>query len=308
MKQSKYKKSLLDEKRNRKGYLFILPFVVGFVTIFLPCLFKSLYYAFSSVTLTKQGFLIEAAGWSNFHRLFFVDINFRVMLLSAIKNIIIDTLLVMIFSFFVANILNQKFIGRSFIRAILFLPVILSTGLISAVEFNDLTMSMYMNAGESAVRDALTTSGSAFELESLLLSVSSEISPSLITFLDNSIRNTTGIINASGVQILIFMAALQSIPVSVFEASKVEGATKWQEFWKITFPILTPMIFVNLIFTIIDTFTRPSYQILETVNQLAFDKNSMGLASAFSWVFFILIAITLVIVTAFISPKIHYEN
>lgn len=296
----------LTRRKNRVGYLFILPFVVGLFAIFLPCLIKSLIYSFQNVSIGSGGFTAAPAGWSNYHRLFFVDVTFRVQLLNAVKSILVDTMLILIFSFFVANVLNQKFIGRSAARAILFLPVILATGLISAVQHNDMSMGLYGNAAAGSITD--TVSGGAFDLESLILLVAADLNTDVVEFLVDSVNNTATVINNSGVQILVFMAALQSIPQSVFEASRVEGATAWQEFWKITFPMVTPMLLVNLVYTIVDTFTRPEYGILELVEQQAFERNNMGYASAISWVFFVLIAITLLLVTGLVSKRIQYND
>lgn len=302
----KQKTSGLARRKNRLGYIFILPFVIGFVCIFLPCLIKSLIYSFNDVTLTSHGFTVKPAGWENYHRLFFVDVTFRVQLLNAIKNILVDTLLIMVFSFFVANVLNQKFHGRGAARAILFLPVILATGVISSVQNNDMTMGLFGSAASNGVSGAMA--GSSMGLKDIIVTVAADLNPGVVDFIVTSVENTTDIINASGVQILVFMAALQSIPASVFEAAKVEGATAWQEFWKITFPMVTPMLLVNLIYTIIDTFTRPSYGILDMVEEQAFYRNQMGFASAISWMFFLLIAVTLVIVTALVSRGIHYDD
>lgn len=304
----KRRASRLLRRRDRYGYAFIAPFLVGFLLIFLPCMVKSGIYAFHDVRLTSAGMVSAPVGWENFHRLFFVDADFRAVLLTALKNILVDTLLIMVFSFFVANVLNQKFIGRSAARAILFLPVILATGLISSVETGDLSMSLYGNAAAGTVGSAMAAENTLFSMEGLLTSVSADISPALVTFLTDSVENTAAIINASGVQILIFIAALQSIPQSVFEASRVEGATVWQEFWKITFPMLTPMLLVNLVYTIVDTFTRPSYGILDMVQEQAFNNNRMGFASAISWVFFIMIALVLAVVMGLVSRKVHYSD
>ncbi|MBQ8753049.1 MAG: sugar ABC transporter permease [Clostridia bacterium] len=297
--------SKLTSRKNRIGYLFILPFVIGLVCIFLPCLAKSLIYSFNEITSGKGGWTLEFVGWDNYYRLFFVDVQFREQLLNALKGIFVDTLMIMVFSFFVANVLNQKFLGRGAARAILFLPVILSTGVISAVQYNDMSMGLFGNAA-NGINSGI--GGSSVDLEALIVLVAADLSPKIVTFLVDSVNNTTEIINSSGVQILVFMAALQSIPQSVFEAAKVEGATPWQEFWKITFPMVTPMLLVNLVYTIVDTFTRPSYGILEMVNTQAFNNDNMGFASAISWAFFLLMALVLALVVGIVSRYIQYND
>ena len=300
--------SRLNLRHGRWGWLFIAPFVIGFVLILLPCVIKSAYYSFCDVKLTGGGFVIEQIGWENYRRLLFVDTTFRVELLEALKNIVLDTLMIMIFSFFVANVLNQKFIGRSAARAILFLPVILATGLISSVESNDLIHTMYGSASTAAAGAVPETLAGLLNMEDMLVGLFSTANADLVEFIARSVENTTDIINASGVQILIFMAALQSIPSSVFEAAKVEGATSWQEFWKITFPMVMPMLLVNLIYTIIDTFTRPAYGILDMVQEQTFTYGRMGYAAAISWVFFAMIGVVLVVVAGTVSRGVHYTD
>jgi ABC-type sugar transport system permease subunit len=121
-----------------------------------------------------------------------------------------------------------------------------------------------------------------------------------------AIDNTYSIVNSSGVQILIFLSALQSISPSIFESAKVEGATKWEEFWKITFPILTPMILVSTVYTIIDSFTNPRYRVLEYIRENAFASNRLGFASAMAWIFFLIIAVIIWMVFGLVSRRVHY--
>ena len=123
-----------------------------------------------------------------------------------------------------------------------------------------------------------------------------------------AIDNTYTIVNRSGVQILIFLSALQGISPSIFEASKMEGATKWEEFWKITFPMITPMILVNTVYTIVDSFTNPSYGMLKYVQNQMFSLNRMGYASAVSWVYFAIILVVLICVFKVTAKRITYIN
>ena len=121
-----------------------------------------------------------------------------------------------------------------------------------------------------------------------------------------AVDNTYKIVNSSGVQILIFVSALQSINPSVFEAAKVEGATKWEEFWKITFPLLTPMILVNIVYTVVDSFTNPAYKVLDYIESQAFEGNRLGYASALSWAYFLIVLMVLGVVWRLIARRVQY--
>ena len=306
MKKNKVFSLSLSKRIGMYGYLFILPLLIGLLFIFLPCFIQSLYYAFCDVKISFNDVSTTFVGFGNFKEAFLSDVSYREILLNTIRGTIVDTIIILSFSFFVSSILNQKFAGRGIARAIFFLPVILSTGIVAAVD----------TATTSAMVDAVgSTAGSAFggdafssffDLEAMLLSMN--LPQGITSIITYAVDNTYTIVNRSGVQILIFLSALQGIPASIFEASKMEGATKWEEFWKITFPMITPMILVNTIYTIIDSFTDPSYGMLEYVQEQMFVRNKMGYASAVSWVYFVIILILLLILLKITAKKITYTN
>lgn len=298
----------LTARKNRVGYIFVMPFIIGLVAIFVPTVIDSVVYSFSEVSINFNNVSNSFIGWQNFIQAFTVDIYYRQILLSTIQGMLLDTLIILLFSFFIANILNQKFIGRSAARMIFFLPVILSTGIVTVAETGNIAMSIYQSSSNSAsaVAGAFESGGlsSFFDLEGFISTI--QISPQLTDTILYAVDSTYKIVNSSGVQILIFLSALQSINPSVFEAAKVEGATKWEEFWKITFPLLTPMILVNTVFTVVDSFTNPEYKVLEYIQQQAFENNKMGYASALSWVYFLIVLVVLAIVWRLIARRVHY--
>ena len=298
----------LTVRKNRVGYVFVAPFIIGLVTIFIPTIIDSLRYSFGNVSIKFDSVETQFTGWSNFVFAFGVDIYYRQILLEAVQGMLLDTLIILLFSFFIANVLNQKFIGRGAARTIFFLPVILSAGIVSAAENGNMAMSMYESSSNnaSAVAGAFGGGGLSafFDLEGLISSIN--ISPELVGTILYAVDNTYKIVNSSGVQILIFISALQSINPSVFEAAKVEGATKWEEFWKITFPLLTPMILVNIVYTVVDSFTNPAYRVLSYIQTQAFESNKLGYASALSWVYFLIVLVVLGVVWKLISRRIHY--
>lgn len=96
----------------------------------------------------------------------------------------------------------------------------------------------------------------------------------------------------SGVQILIFLAGLQTISPSLYEAAKCDGATKWESFWKITFPMLMPMIFVNTLYSIVNSFTNPNNFMMNHIISNVFGANGdYAYGSAMGWIYFVLIFI-----------------
>lgn len=306
MKKRKRFSLSLTQRNGMYGYVFILPLLIGLAFIFLPCLIQSFYYAFCDVQISFSDVSASFVGLENYKTAFLSDVSYREILLDTIRGTIVDTIIILSFSFFISSILNQQFAGRGLARAIFFLPVILSTGIVAAVDTATAT-AMAETAG-SAVGSAFSgdTFSSFFDLEAMLLSMN--LPEGITSIIVYAVDNTYNIVNRSGVQILIFLSALQGIPASVFEASKMEGATKWEEFWKITFPMITPMILVNTIYTIIDSFTNPSYGMLAYVQKQMFSLNKMGYASAVSWVYFLILLVVMLCLFKVTAKRINYTN
>lgn len=295
----------LVERKNMVGYLFVLPFIIGLVTIFIPAIINSLRYAFSNVNILFDNVQLTFTGWSNFNQALFYDTTFRVDMLAVVQGMIGDLITIIFFSFFIAIVLNQKFVGRGVARTVFFLPVLLATGIIAAADVT----TKFSNGGiatVSAISTAFNNGAMAklLDLKKMLLSIN--ISPGLTSFIVGTTNNTYNIVNSSGVQIIIFLSALQGISPSLFESAKVEGATKWEEFWKITFPMLTPMILVNVIYTIVDSFANPKYSVLTYISNMAFESNKFGLSAAFSWIYFLVILAIIGIIWGLIAKRIQY--
>lgn len=294
----------LSDKKNMAGYIFILPVIIGLVFIFLPALIDSLIYAFHDVRIGFGGVEKEPVGIQNFYDAFLTDPNFITLFISGIRGMFFDSAVIILFSFFMSNVLNQKFHGRGICRVIFFLPVVLSMGVVAEMEGAN-EMFNAMNGMESST-DAFDQLGlgAIFSVSRILDYMG--LPMSLTNIIATILSNMYGILNASGVQILIFLSALQSISPSVFEAAKMEGATKWEEFWKITFPMLTPSLLVCVVYTVISTFTNPTYGIMDYIETQGFDTGKYGYASALSWIYFIVVIVVLGIATGIISKRVTY--
>lgn len=301
----KGRKRPLFTKRELSGYIFLLPVILGAVFIFIPAIANSLIYSFNNVTVEFSGIAKTFVGWQNYIDAFMVDTEFRLILVSATKGIVLDTVVIILFSFFISNVLNQQFKGRGIARMIFFMPVILTTGIVAKIEG--------ANALYSTMEIATESSGSAFGQMGLRGFFNLEASldgmglPAFATgIVKGVVGNIQNIVNSSGVQIIIFISALQAINPSIFEASKMEGATKWEEFWKITFPLLLPNVLVCVVYTIIDTFTNPIYGVVDYIQSQAFNSGKMGYAAALSWIYFVIVLVFLGISASIISRRITY--
>ncbi|MBQ1464487.1 MAG: sugar ABC transporter permease, partial [Ruminococcus sp.] len=242
-----------EKRKALYGYGFIGLWLLGTMFFFLIPLVKSFWYSFNEVSIGEGKMITTFVGLDKYAFVLNADPNYTTYL----KNMLLETLwktpLVLIFSLFIAVILNQKFRGRTLARAIFFLPVIIATGPVYKIINGD--MSSTGNTGASQFSTMFSTDLVGELLQFLgIYGLSDNMSTMISTVADNIF----GIVWASGIQILIFLAALQNIPPSAREAAQVEGATAWEYFWKITFPYVSPFILANLIFTVIDSFTSPT--------------------------------------------------
>ncbi len=314
----KKKVASLDAKKSRAGWLFVLPFVIGFVLLYIPMLFQSVQFSFSEINiLTNQGgggggYELEFVGWENYSKALFNDANFVRVLTSSLKQLVLDVPAIVIFSLFMAIVLNQKMVGRAVFRAIFFIPVILTTGLIDQIDQSNAVMS-YMNSGgiDTGASDALnggTDIISALDVTSLLGNMA--VGTELVEYVVDVVNNIFNIVNRSGVQMLIFLAGLQSISPAIYESCTMDGATGWETFWKITFPMISPMILVNTIYTVIDSFTSKSNEVMTYINTIyeGTTRDARVLSSAMSWIYFLVVLVLIAAVAGIISLFVFYQR
>ena len=299
-KKKKQKKMLdLSQQQARAGWLFISPFIFGVCMFFIIPLIKSFWYSLTDVQFILGGTITTWNDFANYIEAFRGDIDFLPMLTTALGNILWQVPVIIIFSMFIALILNQKFRGRVFARAIFFLPVIVTSGIIISIINNDYYAGQVEQGGQTS---SMFSVGS---IQTILMNsgFSDELIELFVTIADN-IFNITW---KSGVQILLFLAGLQSVPGQLYEAAKVEGATGWETFWKITFPMITPQIIINVTYSVVDSFTDYENEVMQYVYNLGFFQMRYGYSSAVAWIFFICIIAILGIVNFFLNKIAFYQ-
>ena len=203
---------------------------------------------------------------------------------------------------FIAVVLNQKFRGRALARAVFFLPVIIATGPVYEIISGDIKSTG--NTGAAQFSTMFRTDLVGDLMRDLGFYGMSERMTSFITTVAD---NVFGIVWSSGIQILLFLAALQNIPPSAREAAQIEGATAWEYFWKITFPCVSPFILANLIFTVIDSFTNPMNRVMRRIMLCQTEEMNYGLSSAMTWLYFGIVLIAIGAAAAIINRFIYYE-
>ncbi len=306
MKKNK-KKLSLTTKRSINGYLFILPWLIGFICFYARSLFMSMQFSLSELTVNPGGgYSLKFVGLDNFIYAFRVHGSFKQILTTSVGDMLIDVPLITFFSLFMAILLNKKFRGRTLVRAIFFLPVILNSGAI--MDAMDLARSMMSGGISSASAElAETASGAGVSLEYYFQMFGNLGVPEVvIEYISGAVNRISDIINASGVQIIIFIAALQSIPGSMYEVAKIEGATTYETFWKVTFPMVMPHIITNVVYTVVDSFAESD--VVDLAYKTAFTDNNYGLSSVMSLVSTVVTCLILVIVCRFIQKRTFYYN
>ena len=300
----KRKKVSLDTRKARAGYVFVLPFILGVILIYVPILLDSIWFSLTERDSSNPMKVVYDFVWFKYYsEAFTKNPNFVSNLVSGIQQLIFEVPAVIIFSLFIAVVLNQKMLGRAAFRAIFFLPVIVSTGIMETINAADF-MSSQAQAG---INDGSGGGGaneiiSALDVEKLFSSM--KVGGELVTYVVGIVNNVYNIINYSGVQMLIFLAGLQSISPSIYEACRIDGATGWETFWKVTFPMISPMILVNSVYTIIDAFTRTQNPMIKYINTVSSQSSS----TAMSWTYFVIIMLIIGAVAAIASTFIFYQR
>jgi len=291
----------------RVGTLFILPFIIGFIVFMLKPMYQSLSMSFMKNVQIAVGAGYTNEGWSldNFNYAFSVDPYFNQRLIEEISRMGVNTIATLVMSFVIAVILNQDFKGRTLARVIFFMPVILSSGVLPGIEKQNEFYNMMQGISDS-VADSAGVNITAVLQD--LLSVSG-VGTSVFSIIFDMIEALYDIIMASGIQIIVFLSGLQNIPRSLYEAADVEGCTAWESFWKITFPMVSPLLIVNCIYTIIDFFMKNDNKVMERINEVMYKQMRFGESAAMSWIYFGVALLFIGISSAIISKGVqHYEN
>ncbi|MDE5861389.1 MAG: sugar ABC transporter permease [Ruminococcus sp.] len=284
-------------RKSLYGYGFIGLWLFGTVIFFLIPLVKSLIYSFSEVTIDSGKTITEYVGFEKYIKVLTEDEKFTEYLTDMLIETLWKTTVIIIFSLFIAVILNQKFRGRTFARAVFFLPVIIVTGSAYRIITGNINSS-----GNNDISDFSTVLSTDFMGDFLEFIGIYGVSDKVNDFISAVADNIYGIVWNSGIQILLFLSALQNIPVSVREASLIDGATAWEFFWKITVPYIKPFIVANIVFTVIDTFTNPLNKVMERISVMR-NQWAFGEASAMTWFYFAVIMLITAITVIIFSKR-----
>lgn len=295
----------MEKKHNLKGLIFVTPFILGFIMFFAYPMISSLVLSFSNI-VNVETFKMKFTGITNYETALLVDTDFIPKLISSTWTTMINLVVILVFSLFMAVILNRKIVGKSFFRAAFFLPMIIGAGFVlDTILGRNMDANFQIMAGARALN-----TGGLMSLQGIIISenLALLLGPDFALVIQNALNVLSNALWISGVQTIIFLGALQSIPTSYYEAGFVDGATEWDKFWLITLPLVTPTILLNAVYTMIDSFTNIDNAVIRYTIDAAFNNFRYGFGSAMSWIYFLVISIVIGLVFVVFRKSIYYAN
>ncbi len=292
------RKFLRMNRTNAVGVLFVLPFLIGFIFLFFKPMLASIIYSFNVVGFDEQGMTLKFVGLDNYRYALFSDAEFLKELLAVAGSALAKVVVIMFMSMFVAMLLNQKFYGRLFFRTVLFLPVIFGADVILAIFAESDAYTMLSGTSNSLA--SVGKEANVF-LEELMRSFG--FSSGMMNALSSNIRGIFDLTWEMGIQTVLFIVGFQTIPPHLYEVCEMEGATKWETFWKVTFPLLSPTILLCLIYTVIDTFNSDNNVVRIISANMA---HLLHYACAQTWLYTLIVFAFVMTIYGLVSRKTIY--
>jgi len=282
----------MDQRHKLHGYIFVSPFILGTLIFFAFPLAISIKLAFGHVT-KLSGFIIEWIGIANFKQALIFDINFLPMFYNLMLNTIRDIPLIIIFSLFISILINKSMRGRGLLRLIFFMPFLLGSG----------EVIQHMR-NQGIHQQVLSIADGTLIPRELIVYLGKNAAETIDLFFGTIVNVMWG----SCVQILIFLSGIQSIPVSLYEASHMDGASAWENFWKITLPMLSPVLLVNTAYTIIDSLAAPDNWVVVSIYNTAVWQGNHNAGAAMGVMYFSIVITLVSAVLYFMSKRVYYED
>lgn len=298
------KRLTLRQKRAITGLLFIAPWFLGFILYYVKSLILTTKFSFSRIDiLPTGGYTSTFVGLSNYKFALLEHGRFNQVLVDSLIDILIDVPFIIFFSLLIAILLNTNFKGRTLVRAIFFLPIILGSGAVASSLA--LATQNIQGGATSTIAEMVQTNGvNADYFLSIFIDLG--LSETIVNYIVNLVGRIYDVVRASSVQIIIFIAALQSIPGSLYEVSKIEGATSYETFWKVTLPMVSPLILTNVVYTIVDKFVNS--EVVDISYEIAFKNYNYGLSTAMSMLSTILVCIILIVLGKILTKFTFYNS
>lgn len=282
------KKRGIESLKRRYGIAFVAPWVFGFVVFVAVPVITTVIYSLSTVVMSESGPKSTFIGFRHYYYLLFENSVFVDKLAQSLGGVFTSLPIIVSLSLILAVILNQDFKGRTLMRSVFFLPVIISSGVVMYVlngggVSGDVSISNALNGGQSQYISGIDFSGILAKLN-----LPSDANDLMMNYLSN----TFNLIWSCGVQTLLYIAGLQTIPDQLYEVAEVEGATAWERFWFVTFPMLGRVTLLVIFYTMVELFIEKSALVDEVLQDMRW-HTIYDTTSAQLWIYFLCVSVVM---------------
>lgn len=285
----------LKAQKIKWGIIFVSPWIVGFLIFFLTPLIQSVTFSFSKVNVTDGAVLTEFTGLTNWKYVLYENADYTTNLGEALSSFFTTLPIILVLSLCIALVLNQEFRGRLFARALFFIPALMAGSMVMSL----FSQSIMSSATLEVSGGAGTYFDNAVDFEAIIMGLG--LPESVTSLLATYMSSTSMLIWNCGVQIILFLSGLQSIPRPLYEVARVEGATSWETFWFVTFPMLTNIVLLTAVYTTIDLFTNADNPVMRQAYQQVLEKQNYSDGSAMLWIYFSIVGVVLVLLFALMN-------
>jgi len=294
-KNKKLHKMPYEQRRQYAGLAFMSPWLIGVSVFFLYPFLSAIYLTFCDITFSDKGMVATFSGLSNIKTVYLSQTYPIQCIIIAAGDAILNLVLVTMLSLFIAVLLNQNFKGRGIARTVFAIPVIVASGTLMALFKVDYSASSMMEEASTIFN------GTGMEQILMSFGLSSETIESFVSLINTALD----LIWRCGVQILLFLSGMQSIPSYLNEVSDIDGATAWQKFWKITFPLITPMLMINAVYTLVESSTYYDNPVMKEVGW-KFNDLKFGYCNAMGMGYCIVVLVIIAVVYKLIAKRTVY--
>jgi len=284
---SKRKHNSIKELKARYGLMFISPWIIGMILFFIYPIFHSIWLSFSNLSLGADGIITEFVKGSNYYKILVTDPKYLNNVLDTIKGMLISVPFILVVSMVLALLLNGEYKGRIFFRGLYFMPVIIATGVV---------LQLFLKAASTNATEAAVSDAAGFDMIDFNAVLSGlNLPESIETYLSSVLSDIFMLVWQSGIQTVLIIAGLQSIPELHYEVARVEGANSWETFWFVTFPQLIRTMILVIIFTIIEYCSLNTNTIISTA-YAKFNDLEYGVGSAMLGFYYMFVAVIMLVI------------
>lgn len=276
-------------KDKLKGLVFVSPFIIGVLLFFIYPIYMSIKLSFGNLD-NIVGFRVSWKGIEHYLRAFTIDMDFPPMFLKVVRDTLIQVPMIIIFSLIIAILINQNIKGRAIFRIAFFIPFLLGNGEV---------MRQLLNQGVD--KQVL----SIMDGDIIPYEILNYFGGTVVNAVQTVLGTVVSVLWSSGVQILLFLSGLQSISPALYEAAKIDGATQWEIFWKVTVPMISPIMLLNMVYTIVDSFTNIRNPLLAYIQSYGFTQAQFEYGAAMGWIYFTFIALVVAAVFGLMKGYMH---